>query len=228
VRGALPVIGVLVALAMVLALGQGLIDAWVFDRAGDRVEAELDDATDVALARSVLLVRTVRCNGRRTSGTAFATEIDGTTVLVTNRHVVEGAATVGLRSLTGDPAPRVASWRLARTADVATLAVTDATGLPPALPLAVGPTEAGTEVRTVGFPAALPFTSAGAVVEVTRTRLTTNVRTDPGASGSPLLDTDGVVVGQIFARSDADLGVATTAPALRGAIEQLEDPVSSC
>jgi len=230
VRRALPVIGVVVALTMVLTLGQGLIDTWLFGRAGDRVEAELE-AADRALARSVLLVRTVGCDGRRSSGTAFVTDVGGGAVLVTNRHVVEGAAIVGLRSLTGDSVPLVSSWRLSEVADVATLALTVAGDprLPPPLPLADELVQPRTEVRTVGFPSALPFSTSGTVVEVSRTRLTADVRTEPGASGSPLLAAEGgQVVGQIFARTGADRGVATTSPALRGALDALGPAISGC
>ena len=227
VQRALPVVGVLVALAMVLALGRGLVDAWLFDRAGDRVEEELEDEADRALARSVLLVRTIGCDGGSGSGTAFVTEVDGASVLVTNRHVVQGASTVGLRSLTGESVPLVTSWRLSEVADVATLSTSDQP-LPPPLPLATEAPREGTPVRTVGFPSALPFTTSGTVVAVERGRLTAEVRTEPGASGSPLLAERGQVVGQIFARSGDGLGVATTAPALRDALDRLGPTTDGC
>lgn len=211
---------------MVLALGQGLIDAWLFDRAGDRVAGQLDDR-DRALAEAVLLVNTIRCDGSSGTGTAFVTRIDDTAVVVTNRHVVEGASTVGVRSLVGRAVPRVTSWRLSQTADVAVLQVDDREPLATPLPLGSDPLP-DQPVRTVGFPAALPFTSTGSVEQVDAARATLQLPVAPGASGSPVVDEEGLVVAQIFARTADGLGVATPVSAVIAATGALGGPVSGC
>lgn len=223
-RAALPYIGVVVAIALVLPLGRGLIDAWLFGRAGEQVSEELDEA----LAAAVLLVRTTTCAGGVSSGSAFAADIDGRTVLLTNRHVVEGAAIVGLRTLTGSAGPRVQAWRLSSAADVALLVLEEAGQHPRPLAVAEDLPEVSTEIRTVGFPSALPFTTTGTVTDVARDRLHLEVRTEPGASGSPVLDGRGEVIGQIFARSDDGAGIATSAPAIRAALDRLEPERAGC
>lgn len=214
---------------MVLPLGRGLIDAWLFGRAGEQVSEELaQDELDEALAAAVLLVRTTTCAGRASSGSAFAAELGGRTVLLTNRHVVQGAAVVGLRTLTGASGPRVRAWRPSSAADVAVLLLEDPDEQPRPLSIATDLPDVGTGIRTVGFPSALPFTTTGTVEEVARDRLVLQVRTEPGASGSPVLAGDGRVTGQIFARSDDGRGVATSAPALRAALDRLEPERTGC
>jgi hypothetical protein len=152
------VLGVIVAIALVVPLGAGLLDRLGFLRAEDRVLDELaDDDLDVALVEAVLRVGGTRCGGAGTSsGTAFALDLDGEVLLLTNRHVVEDMRTVGLRRLDGSAGPRVAAWQLSDSADVAVLHLEDGQPMPPALGLSSRPAEAGDDVRTVGFRPACP------------------------------------------------------------------------
>lgn len=224
------VLGIIVAIALIIPLGAGLLDRLGFLRAEDRVLDELaDDDLDVALTASVLRVGGTRCTGAgSTSGTAFALDLDGEVLLVTNRHVVEDMRTVGLRLLDGTAGPRVAAWQLSTSADVAVLHLEDDQPIPPALALSPRPAEVGDDVRTVGFPAGMPYTTAGEVAAVEGPRLLLDVEVSGGASGSPLLDRSGQVVGQIFARTAEGRGVATVAGTVVAALDDLGEPRSDC
>lgn len=224
-------LGVVLAVLLVVPMGTGLLQWLVFDRAGDRVVEELEAGDlDAALVNSVLRVAGSPCEGRArsVSGTAFVALVDGEPLVLTNRHVVEDVAAVGLQQLGGGPGPRVASWRLADGADVAVLRLTDGEDLPPALPLSADGPRAGDAVRTVGFPSGLPFTAAGSVAEVGDRELLLDVEVDPGASGSPVLGADGTVIGQVFARTPRGRGVATPVGTVVTALDDLGASRSDC
>lgn len=213
-----------VALLLVVPLAGWLLEELAFQRSGSEVEEELGTGD---LADSVFLVRAARCDGTSGSGSGFVAQRDGRPVVVTNRHVVDGARVVGLRRLRGGVAIEVAGYRVSDAADVAVLEVTDPSVLPPALPFG-GPVEQGAPVRIVGFPAARPFTTSGTVEAADGGRLLVDVRTDPGASGSPVVDRDGRVVGQVFARSEEGFGVATPADVLTDAIASARSVDPGC
>lgn len=219
-----------VALALVIPLGSGLF-AWLgFSRAGDRVVEELTAADlDASLVASVLLVGATDCNtGRSITGTAFALEHDGGTLVVTNRHVVEDVALVGLRTLRGNPGPTVASWRLSDLADVAVLELADADAAPPSLAPARAMARVGEPVRTVGFPYGSPFTSGGAVETVEGGSAAFSTEVDPGASGSPVLDAEGLVVGQVRAQDADGRAIGTPLERFLAAVDAVGPSISSC
>lgn len=225
-----PYLGVVVAVALVVPFGAGLLNFLLFDRAGDRVAEQLADADiDAALVDAVLLVRATRCGAAGIgSGTAFATTLDGEPVLVTNRHVVDDARTVGVQRLGGGPGPRVTSWQLAAGADVAVLHLADDATLPMLLSLAREEPAVGAEVVTVGFPNAMPFTTTGTITAADARRLDLGLRVEPGASGSPVLGPDGRVVGQVHSRTEDGNGVATALSALRDAMANLGEGRTGC
>lgn len=226
VRGGL---GLVLALALVVPLGAGLLQAFVFGRAGDRVVDELTAADlDASLAASVVLVGGSSCTGGSVTGTAFAVTVDDTDLLVTNAHVVDGVSSVGVRPLDGGPGAPVASWRPSRVADVAVLELADPSWLPPTLRLGSTSPRPGDPVRTVGFPSGLPFTAAGEVASVGPGRVELAVEVAPGASGSPVLDATGAVVAQVFARTSGGRGVATPVGTLRTALDDLADARTGC
>lgn len=223
------ILGVVLALALVIPLGAGLLQAFVFDRAGDRVVEELaDDPVTASLAASVLLVGGQGCTGGAVTGTAFVLEHEGRPVLVTNRHVVDDARSVGVRDLDGGAGRAVASWAPSRSADVAVLELADPGTLPPALPSAGDDPRPGLPVRTVGFPSGLPFTTEGTVAEGAGARTLLDLEVAPGASGSPVVDADGAVVAQVYARTAGSRGVATSIGTLATALDDLEAPRSDC
>lgn len=203
-----------VALVLVVPLGGWLLEEFAFRRSATQVEEQVGED---GLADSVFLVRAARCDGTSGSGSGFVALRGGEPVVVTNRHVVEGARVVGLRRITGGSALEVTGYRVSERADVAVLDLGDPSALPPPLPFGQRVAD-GASIRVVGFPAARPFTTAGTVESTGAQRLLLDLRTDPGASGSPVVDDAGRVVGQIFARTDDGRGVATPVGALTDAI----------
>lgn len=217
-------LGLLVAIAVALPLAGWAIDELDFRRSGDTVAQRL--GADASLVDALLLVRVSTCAGGSSSGSAFAVDLGDGPVVVTNRHVVDEASAVGVRPLVGGPALSVSEVRLSADLDVAVLELSDPRALPATL--VAGPDAAvGDEVRLVGFPAARPFTTEGEVVEVAPSRLLLDLRTDPGASGSPVVDDEGRVVGQIWARTVDGQGVATPISAVARAVEQAT-PAPGC
>jgi S1-C subfamily serine protease len=210
----------LVAVALVVPAGAFLADEFDFRRSAEAVVATLEgDRAGAAAAETVLLVRAVGCDGHGSSGTAFVVETAAGPALLTNRHVVDSARTVGVRSLAGDTEVRVTGVRLSTSADVAVLEVADPEALPPAVALGTDPRVRGDGVRLIGFPAATPFTAAGQLVEASAERLLLEVEVAPGASGSPVVADDGQVIGQVHAVTETGLGVATPAQRLLTAID---------
>lgn len=208
-----------VVAALIVPAGGFLADEFVFRRSADAVVATLEgELAGADAAGTVLLVRAVGCDGRRSSGTAFVVDTERGPALLTNRHVVESSQRVGVRALDGSSQIRVTGVRISSSADVAVLELADASALPPALALAPGPYAEGDAVRLIGFPAATPFTAAGRIDEVTTARLLLEVEVAPGASGSPVVAEDGRVVGQVAAVTDDGRGVATPAARLPTAI----------
>lgn len=209
------VLGVLVSIGLVLPAGSWVVDELRFRRSGDAVVAALGD--DDVLADALVLVRTTRCDGGVATGSGFLLDLAAGPVLVTNRHVVDQARSVGVRPLTGSLAWTVEAVAVSDRADVAVLTLGPEVSLP--APLAPGaPARIGQQVRTVGFPAGQPATDTGQVAAAAVGRLLVAAPTRPGASGSPVLDTDGRVVGQLHARTPTGDGVATPILALREAI----------
>lgn len=192
--------------ALVVPLGGWLVDELTYRISGREVAAEL--GADAELVDALLLVRAGRCDGRVSTGSAFVVDLGDGPVVVTNRHVVEAVRSVGVRPFAGGEATTVTAVHVSDVADVAVLEVADPSRLPS--PLAAGrPVGEGDVVRLVGFPAAQPFTSRGVVLSAASGVLVVDLVTDPGASGSPVVDEDGLVVGQVFGRTVDGQGIAT-------------------
>jgi S1-C subfamily serine protease len=206
-------VAVAIALGLLLPVGGFAIAEYVFNRAGSEVVDELGD--DAGLADAMLLVTTTDCLGRSSTGSAFALALPGGAVVVTNRHVVDRAQRIAVRPLSGGVATPVPSHRLAVDADVAVLDV-PADAMPPSLRTGAS-AGVGDEVRVVGFPGGQPAFSSGPVSGVGGGRMLLDLRIAGGSSGSPFLDDDGRVVGQVFARSADGRGVATPLATLVGA-----------
>jgi S1-C subfamily serine protease len=199
------VLGIVVALAMLLPAGGWVLDRLAVRSAGGDVQEALGDDADIT--DSLLLVRSVDCAGRSRSGSAFSLDLDGAGVVITNRHVVDAARSTVVQPLDAGPGTQVRQVLLSAAADVAVL-VLDDEAVPPTL--ATGPTASlGQSILTVGFPGARPALREGRVDRVEPTRLLLALEVGAGASGSPVLDDEGRVVGQVFARTQDGRGVAT-------------------
>lgn len=199
-------IAVVLVAALVLPIGRWAVDEFAFRTSGEAVTDELGDAA--AVTDALLLVRSVGCDGQASTGSAFVLDLDGEAIVLTNRHVVADARSVSVRPLSGGAFEPVAGFETAADADVAVLDLGEAAPIPAALPRGTAVGE-GTEVRTVGFPSGRPSTGTGTVVAVDAARLVIEVPVSGGASGSPVLDDDGRVVGQIFGTAVGGEAVAT-------------------
>jgi S1-C subfamily serine protease len=217
-------LGVLVAIALVVPAGAWLVDEFAFQRSADAVVATLDgELSGADAAATVLLVRSLGCAGAPSStGSAFVVDTPSGPALLTNRHVVDDADTVGVRGLDGSTDVEVTGVRVSDAADVAVLEVAAPQQLPPALELRSSALEVGASVRLIGFPAGAPFTTEGRIAELAGSRMLLDLDVDPGASGSPVVGEGGEVVGQVYAVTSDGRGVATSVDALLGAIADAE------
>lgn len=144
-------------------------------------------------------------------GTGFVVG-DGTWLL-TNRHVVEGAAAVELETWDGRPAGTGTLAAVAPSgADLALLRVDG----PPLAPMALSldrPASSTDAVVTAGYPGGrLLVRSTGTVELLARNSgsevLVTDLACEPGCSGSPVLGADGRVVGVIVGGTAAAKTIA--------------------
>lgn len=219
---------------LVLVVGLLLVPvgAWVVEQGGPGDAAGEEDVLAAEFgqeelrSQAVMLVLSASCDEHSRCGSGFALEIDGEVVVVTNRHVVEGACSTTLQPLGGGPDLAVREVRVAPEADVAVLVV-DEEEL--RAPLVIGTDVlAGQAVRVVGFPGAEPTVLSGHVQRIEPARLVLAVEADHGASGSPVVDAAGAVVGQLYARLEAEeccvaLPIADVVAAARDAT-----PVAVC
>lgn len=212
-------LAVVLAVFLVLPAGAWLVDTVAFNREGARVADAVPE-----LADAVALVTRLGCDGTAGTGSGFAIEFDGGPALVTNRHVVQGAASVGLRTLAGGPGPEVTEVLLSTAEDVAVLRL-DA---PLGASLGLGPDpRPGDEVRVVGFPGARPITTTGEVLDASGRRIVLDFEVGAGASGAPVVDADGDVVAQVVARRGDGLGVATAGSSVAAGLDALV-PAPDC
>lgn len=187
---------------------------------------------DSKVADSVFLVSATGCKGV-VVGTGF---VAGHGLFVTNAHVVRGAHNPRIRTDAGDLAATTLVYD--RRADLAVLRVANLNA--PTLPIATQDARNGTPAVVVGYPGGGPRTAVGAVISqrlpfpdpgfsdgpaLHQTyRLDAAIR--PGNSGSPLLDTQGQVLGVVnassstprsqgFAITDGELEPDLTAAATR-------------
>jgi 2-alkenal reductase len=159
------------------------------------------------------------------SGTGFLWDAAGH--VVTNNHVVEGAAGVRIRLASGE----IVDATLVGTApnyDLAVLRLGRLRDLPPALPVGTsGDLKVGQATFAIGNPFGLDQTLTTGVISALQRRLPTSegreiadvIQTDaainPGNSGGPLLDSAGRLIGvntAIFSPSGAFSGIGFAIP----------------
>jgi S1-C subfamily serine protease len=169
--------------------------------------------------RVTLRVRNLGCD-RIALGSGFAI---GPDLLVTNRHVVVGAERLEVNTWDGQRLS-VAVARAATSHDLALVRVADGT-LPAVADVAERDPEAGEEVVVASHPGGGELVVRhGRVRGATADRLfnaaagavALDVPLEPGSSGGPVLDRDGLVVGIVYAVAvDGDTSYAVPASALR-------------
>lgn len=183
--------------------------------------------------RVAVRVRNVGCDGVST-GSGFAVSANR---LVTNRHVVAGAATLQVSTYDGQDLLVEASG----TAVLADLAVVETSSqLPAAVELAEADPEIGTDVEIIGYPGGGRLTSStGKVLSYEEDPLNatagevivSSAPAEPGSSGSPMYDNEGRVVGVVYAASpDGAHSLAIPVSTLMGLLEQttFDQPVPDC
>lgn len=166
---------------------------------------------DEPWADAIVRIETRRCDGDHS--VASGVLVDG--VVLTDRHVVEGAASVTVERLSGERFGAV-SMRQSASIDMATLVVPELDG---GLALATGDrVEPGDRFTMVGFP-------DGGAADVSTVMVTQRARgvrypdsaeplqlgsvVVPGQSGSPLIDGGGRLAGLLYSRSyDGGAGLA--------------------
>lgn len=183
--------------------------------------------------RVAVRVRNVGCGGVST-GSGFAVSED---VLVTNRHVVAGAEILQVSTYDGQDL-LVETAGSAVVADLAIVRTRSA--LPAAVTLADADPEAGETVEVVGYPGGGRLTSStGTVLGYDEDPLNANAgrvvvtdaRAEPGSSGSPMYDEQGLVVGVVYAATqDGTRSLAVPLSTLRGLLDDtsFDDGVPPC
>jgi len=158
-------------------------------------------------AQAVVKVSGLGCGGLVT-GSGFPV---GTAYIVTNAHVVSGTRTHTVITPGGAQMPGTVVY-FDPDRDVAVLYVPELT----TAPLAFGPASRGTKGAVIGYPGGGPEKVSPAIVDgritaegrdiynsslVTRQIFVIEAAVRPGSSGGPLVDTEGRVLGMVFATS---------------------------
>ena len=185
-----------------------------------------------AVQRMAVRIRNVGC-GSLSTGSGFA--IDPTT-LITNKHVVADSDELQVSTYDGHDIDVSA----ASTASIADLAVVRTAGELPSYPeLAPSDPAQGDPVTVVGYPqgGSLTVTNGeviGAATDPLNENLgevlVTDAPVEPGSSGSAVLDTDGRIVGVVYAKNATGqsyiVPVSTLAALL--ADEAAFTPITTC
>ncbi len=185
-----------------------------------------------AVERMAVRIRNVGC-GEVSTGSGFALTA---TTLVTNKHVVADSAQLQVSTYDG----RDVDVTAASTAALADLAlVRTSEDLPSAPRLADTDPVQGDPVTVVGYPLGGRLTvTDGRVVGTTTDPLNSNLGqvlvtdapVEPGSSGSAALDSDGSVIGVVYAKNDAGLSFLVPVSTLRAMLadESSFAPAPTC
>jgi 2-alkenal reductase len=228
----------IVALLLAALLAQPYFNALVFGsyeprEVAPRAELAALEASSIAVFESISpsVVQVIGSSGGRfqsggvASGTGFVWDSAGH--IVTNNHVVEGAASVAVRFASGEIAPVVLVGR-APSYDLAVLRIDRRTVLPAPVPVgSAADLMVGQIAYAIGNPFGLDQSLSMGIISALKRRLPTSggreitdvIQTDaainPGNSGGPLLDSAGRLIGvttAIFSPSGANAGVGFAIP----------------
>ncbi|MCV2393399.1 serine protease [Actinotalea sp. M2MS4P-6] len=211
------------------------ITDWVPSVTADPTDSGLGNLSPDGFAvaqRMAVRIRNVGC-GTLSTGSGFA--IDART-LITNRHVVADSAELQVSTYDG----RDIQVSGAATASLADLAVVRTEqDLPDHPELAESDPILGDPVTVVGYPlgGALTVTS-GRVIGTTTDPLNeslgevlvTDAEVEPGSSGSAALNSDGQVIGVVYAKNAADQSFIVPVSTLRDLLadDGAFSPIASC
>ena len=161
---------------------------------------DVADVVDKALPSVVQIVTST------SSGTGFIITTDG--LVVTNRHVVGGAASVALGLVTGEQLRGNVIFRHP-TLDLAHIQIQASQTFTP-IPIGDSDTaRLGEEVIAIGYPLGsilgrTPTVTVGIISAKRPGLLQTDAAMNPGNSGGPLLNADGEVVGVVVSKLETD------------------------
>lgn len=186
----------------------------------------------VSAQRMAVRIRNVGC-GTLSTGSGFA--LDART-LITNRHVVADSAELQVSTYDGRDV-QVSDAATAALADLAVVRTTQ--DLPEHPELADDDPVLGDPVTVVGYPLGGALTvSTGKVIGTTTDPLNeslgevlvTDAEVEPGSSGSAALDSDGRVIGVVYAKNAADQSFIVPVSTLRDLLadDGAFTPISSC
>lgn len=151
-----------------------------------------------AMAPAVVFIGKANAKGYVTSiGSGFVTDPSGT--IVTNFHVISGAASLLVKMKDGEIYDRVEVLDYDQRRDIAVLKIRAFKSLP-AVTLATREVEAGEEAVAIGNPQGLEHTVSTGIVSAFRQAegyrlMQISVPISPGSSGGPLFSMDGKVIG---------------------------------
>lgn len=182
--------------------------------------------------RMAVRIRNVGCDSLST-GSGFA--IDART-LVTNRHVVADSADLQVSTYDGRDV-QVSAASSAALADLAVIRTAE--DLPSHPELAPTDPAVGDAVTVVGYPLGGELTvTTGRVIGITTDPLNENLGevavtdapVEPGSSGSAALDSDGRVIGVVYAKNAADQSYIVPVSTLRDLLadDAAFTPVPGC
>lgn len=185
-----------------------------------------------AYERASLRIRNISCQGIAV-GSGFAV---APRVIVTNRHVVEGATALQIQTYDGRDR-KVDTAGAATFADLAIVRLGD--DLPATLPLAASNPKPGDAITVVGYPGGGELkTSRGKVLrygadivgQSDEPMIINDAPIEHGSSGSPLVDSAGQVVGVAYAGKPEGPYWAVPVELLRQIIEKPAEvgPIPPC
>ena len=168
--------------------------------------------------RMAVRIRNVGCDSLST-GSGFAI---GPTTLITNRHVVADSAELQVSTYDG----RDVAVTATSTAALADLAVVRTVQQLPSFPeLAAADPEIGAEVTVIGYPQGGQLTvTRGRIIGSTTDPLNASLgqvlvadaQVEPGSSGSAVLDSEGRVIGVVYAKNASEQSFIVPVSTLQG------------
>lgn len=186
-------------------------------------EALSPDGFDT-VERMAVRIRNVGC-GALSTGSGFAVDSH---VLITNRHVVSESNELQVSTYDG----RDVTVAAASTAELADLALVRTVDPLPSYPdLADTDPVGGDPVTVVGYPQGGRLTvTTGQVIGATTDPLNANLgevlvtdaAVEPGSSGSAVLDSQGRVVGVVYAKNAADQSFLVPVSTLRSLLDDAD------